>query len=265
MSDDENEVQKNIYGGIDEADFVQQATEQEKFKKDEAVIPFSRILQPLSPQLNEVPGAAAGMIHNAATNNLIDGKKGCLIVPVKHQWSYTEWVSREDGGGFVADWGESEDGWQSKCDLDQRIAYKPVTRDGHVIVKARHFAIFILYEDGTIEPSILPFTGTALKVARQWSSMMQNAPKLMTSKGMMTPAFFYYVYQLNTELVKNNSYTWYEPRVKPLIKENKFISIMDFPNGKEIWDMSIAFVKSLRAGTVRGEAQQVEYDDPDRI
>jgi hypothetical protein len=256
MSETENKEIVSV--DINEDAFIAEAQKNTGFSKDESIIPFTRIMQPLSPQVNSVPGAVPGSLLNIASGNVTDGKIGMNIIPITHQWNYTEWVTREEGGGFVADWGDDESGWQSKCDNAQKFAYKPITNDGHAIVKARHFFVFNLLEDGTVEPSLLPFTGTALKIARQWSSMMQNAPKLSTSKGMMTPAYFYYVYNLTAEEVKNNNYRWFEPRIKPVIKDGKYVSIMDYPNGKEIWQQAISFRDNLKAGTIKAARQDDE-------
>ena len=249
--------------GISEEDFVAQSEANTRFAKDESVIPFTRIMQPLSPQLGSTPGAVAGSLLNVATGTVVDGKLGMSIVPILHQWNYTEWVPREEGGGFVADWGEDEAGWQAKCDNDQKYAYKPMTNDGHVIVKARHFLTFVLLGDGTVESTILPFTGTGLKIARQWSTLMQNAPKIETSKGMMTPAYFYYVYSLRTEQVKTGQYTWYEPRIKLLMNENKPVSVVDIKNGAKVWKSAIEVRDSFKAGTIRAASQKDEYTGGD--
>ena len=248
-----------IKNEIDESELIDQASQNEGFTASESVIPFTRILQPLSPQLNSTPGASAGMLLNIATGRLTDGKKGMTIIPILHRWNYTEWTPREEGGGFVADWQTDEAGWQAKCEGEQKYAYKPMTRDGHVIIKARQFFIFSLFDDGTIESSVLPFTGTGLKIARQWSTIMQNAPKIKTSKGMMTPAYFYYLYDFKTEQVKNNQYSWYEPRIQLLKEHDKAVSIVDIPGGLEIWKQAIAFRDSFNAGTLIAASQADEH------
>ena len=154
----DNEVTK--ISEIDEDEFAAQAAANVGFTKAESIIPFVRILQPLSPQLQTTPGAQAGMIMNVANGLLWDGKSGIDIVPIMPVWNYTEWVTREAGGGFVHDWEQDEAGWQAKCDNDQKHAYKPMTKDGHVIVKARHFFILTLLDDGSFDIALLPFTGT---------------------------------------------------------------------------------------------------------
>lgn len=248
---------------IDEDEFIAQAEENKGFSQNESIIPFTRILQPLSPQLGVTPGAQAGMLLNVATGHLTGGKEGMTIIPLQHRWNYTEWTPREEGGGFVADWDEDDTGWQSKCEPDQKYAYKPMTRDGHVIVKARHFFIFNLL-NGEFEPSILPFTGTGLKVARGWSSMLQNAPKIMTSKGMMVPAHFYYLYKLTVEEVKNSQYRWFEPRINLVTnEEGKAVSIFDLNEGKNIWQAAVQFRNDLKAGTIKAASQEAEAQAED--
>jgi len=254
----ESESKEVANRGIDDESLIAEAEGNVGFSKDESIIPFTRILQPLSPQMGSTPGAQPGMFLNIATGRLTDGKEGMNIVHVMHQWNYTEWVKREDGGGFIADWGDDEAGWQAQCEGAQKHAYKPETKDGHAIVKARHFFVFNLFDDGTYEPTILPFTGTALKTAKQWSSMMQNAPKIETSKGFIVPAYQYYVYKVTVEEVKNSNYRWYEPRIKLLMKDNKPVSIKDYETGREIWKNVISFRDSLKSGTIKAASQE-EY------
>ena len=243
---------------IEEDEFVAQAQTNVGFSKEESIIPFIRILQPLSPQLQTTPGALPGMIMNIANGRMFDGKIGVHIVPIMPMWNYTEWTPREDGGGFIKDWEQDEAGWQAKCDEDQKYAYKPMTKDGHVILKARHFFILTLLEDGGFDIALMPFTGTGLKVARSWSTAMANAPKIATSKGMMVPAHFYYVYNLTVEHIKNGQYNWYEPRIKLLVEGDKAVSIMDRPDGKIIWKACIDFRDSLKAGTMKAASQSNE-------
>jgi hypothetical protein len=248
--------------GLSEDEFMQAAAENKGFTKDESVIPFTRIMQPLSPQMGSIPGMNAGDFLNIATNKVINGKEGMIVIPVLIKWNYTEWSAPQgEGGQFVQDWGEDETGWQNTCEPDQRNAYQPITKDGHVILKARHAFIFQIDEIGDVERSILPFSATSLKVARQWSSMMQYAPKISTRNGMMTPAYFYYTYKITTEEVKNNKGRWFQPKVSANIVDGKFITVLDCPNGKAIWDAAVALRDQLKAGEVTAAAQLQEPSD----
>ena len=62
-----------------------------------------------------------------------------------------------------------------------------------------HVFMFSVDEIGDFERTIFPMAGTALKATKQWSTMLEYAPKVSTSKGMITPAYFYYTYRIVTE------------------------------------------------------------------
>jgi len=249
--------------GISEDDFIKAAEQNKGFTKDESVIPFTKIMQPLSPEVGMVPGAAPGVFLNVATNRVIDGKEGMIVIPVVNRWNFTEWsASKGEGGQFVKDWGEDETGWQQLCEPDQKFAYQPITKDGHSILKARHFFIFQIDEVGDVEVSVLSLSATSLKIAKAWSSMMQYAPKISTRNGMMTPAYFYYTYKITTEENKNQKGRWFQPKIAYNTVDNKLITVLDLPNGKAIWNQALGFRDSLMAGDVRTASQAEDMDDP---
>jgi len=85
----------------------------ENISRDELLIPFIRILQPLSPEVNEteskyVEGAKAGALINTATSELFDGKKGVLFIPVSRTHTFGEFVPRNSGGGFKGVWNDDD-------------------------------------------------------------------------------------------------------------------------------------------------------------
>jgi hypothetical protein len=254
MSDETNKALLNV----SDDEFVRAAMGNKGFTKDEGVIPFTKIMQPLSPEVGTVPMATPGVFLNAATNKV---SRELLVVPVDIRWSYTEWVPRDQGGGFVQDWGENELGWQDKCEADQKFAYQPVTKDGHNILRGRHVFMFSVDEIGDFERTIFPMAGTALKVAKQWSTMLEYAPKVNTSKGMITPAYFYYTYRIVSEEVKNSKGRWFVPKVTANISDNKYQTVFDLPNGKAIWEAAVKLRNDLVSGEAKASAQ-VEGNDP---
>lgn len=85
----------------------------EDVSSDELLIPFIRILQPLSSQCDEgsgsyIEGARPGMIITTATGELWSGKTGFLYLPVRREHHYVEFVPREAGGGFVGIWSPAD-------------------------------------------------------------------------------------------------------------------------------------------------------------
>jgi hypothetical protein len=249
-------------GDLPEDQFLKAAEENTGFTRDESVIPFTKVMQPLSPEVGVIPGCVPGTFLNVATSTVIDGKEGMLVIPVMAIWNYTEWSApKGEGGNLVKDWGENE-AWQDLCDDDQKNAYLPITKDGHVIQKARHFYIFQIDELGDVEVSILQMSATSLKIAKAWSSMMQHAPKINTTKGMVTPAYFYYTYKVTLTEQKNQKGKWFVPHVAYNIIDNKIITVLDCPNGRAIWDRAIAFRESYKEGNVK---IAVEDSDPNTI
>jgi len=253
MSD--NQQVAILPGGLTEEE-LRKASEasQQGFDRSEQVIPFLRILQPLSPQIQDMPGAKPGQFCNIATGKLNDKK---LIVPIVHQWNYTEWLPEREG--FVKDWGEDMQGWQNECDAENKNAFKPITKSGNNILIARHFFVFdIDEEDNDIEACIMPFTGTMLTRAKSWSSKITYAPKIKTGNGLVRAPFYYYNYRMTTEIIKRGPYTWYLPIINLNMENGKAISTLDLPNGKAIWDAARRFEESYNAGEIKVASQEEE-------
>ena len=67
-------------------------------------IPFLRILDKGSPQVNKrdgayVEGAEPGMIYNTVANEVYDGEVGVTVIPCYFNRRFIEWKPRESGGG----------------------------------------------------------------------------------------------------------------------------------------------------------------------
>ena len=85
---------------------LSEGTGLEETTVEDFAIPFIRVLQPMSPQLNKASGsyvdnASAGDLYNTVTNSVYSGDKGIVLVPSAYVKKYIEWVPREKGGGLV--------------------------------------------------------------------------------------------------------------------------------------------------------------------
>lgn len=244
---------------ISDDDIIAEAETNKAFASDEVTIPFLKILQPLSPSVQEgtsdyIPSAKPGMFYNTATEQLFDGKIGIAVVPITHQRNFTEWVSRAQGGGFVKNWGEGL-AWQEICEPEEREAYIPVTKSGHTILKSYfHYVYVVELDTGSYNPCVFSFAGTQIKRSRRWSSLMANA-MIATKDGPKRAAHSYYVYKAITEIERNDKGTWYAPRIsaytQSLNGKNTWLSVRDIPNGGEIWVAAKEFRKSLMEGTIQ--------------
>lgn len=82
----------------------------EDIRPEEIRIPFLRVLDPKSPQVQPpeaggIPGAVAGSILNTASKEVFDGKKGLIFVPAARDYNYVKYLKRNEdgtGGGFRA-------------------------------------------------------------------------------------------------------------------------------------------------------------------
>ena len=57
----------------------------ENIQQDDLATPRLKILMQLSPELEELENAKAGMIYNTVTNELYDGSKGIRVLPCAYQ------------------------------------------------------------------------------------------------------------------------------------------------------------------------------------
>jgi hypothetical protein len=59
----------------------------------------TKVLMQLSPELEDLEGAKAGMIFNTVTSDLYDGSNGIRVLPCAYQRQYVEWADRGQGSG----------------------------------------------------------------------------------------------------------------------------------------------------------------------
>ena len=181
----------------------------EETTTEDFAIPFIRVLQPMSPQLQKqhgsyVQGASAGDLYNTVTGEAHDGEKGILIVPCAYNKKYIEWIPREKGGGLVN--ANHDISILSRCtrNPDDRRYYTP---EGNEIVETAQFFVLVV-KDGTAQQAVLAFTSTQLGVARKWLTMLRMA-RVQNSKGESVEApMFAYTYKLSTTTQSNDKGSW---------------------------------------------------------
>lgn len=78
----------------------------ENITTEDMQIPFIRIIQALSPQLQKddslyIKGAEQGDIFNTVTQEVYKQDEGILVVPAFFEKKFLEFALRSSGGGFV--------------------------------------------------------------------------------------------------------------------------------------------------------------------
>lgn len=217
----------------------------EEMTTEDFAIPFIRVLQPLSPQVQKqdgkyVAGASAGDLYNTVTDEVYDGEKGISIVPCAYTKKYLEWIPREKGGGLVNP--NHDISILSKCVRDE-VTNRFITPDGNEIVETAQF--FILVLENEPQQAVLAFTSTQLGVARKWSTMLRMA-RVQNNKGVSVGApMFAYTYKLTTNTQSNEKGSWNGYSV----------------NQEGITELSVArmakdFMTAARAGDVQVKEEQ---------
>ena len=88
------------------ADMAQFAGEgMDSITADDMQIPFLRVLQALSPEIQKndpkfIKGASAGDLVNTVTGETWDGDEGVVVIPCGYTLKYLEFGLRDSGGGF---------------------------------------------------------------------------------------------------------------------------------------------------------------------
>ena len=147
----------------------------EEVRTSDMQIPFLRMIQSLSPQVNKnepdfIEGASVGDIFNTVTQRFWDGEEGVSVIPVYFQMKFLEFVPRVDGGGFVGELAiESNEVKQAVRDQSTGLE---ILDSGNELVRTAQHYIKIIHDDGTLESAIVDMKKTQVKKSRMWLSMM---------------------------------------------------------------------------------------------
>jgi hypothetical protein len=117
-------------------------------------IPFVRLLQALSPQLNKkkaeyIEGASAGDAFNNVTSQHWDGEKGVTVIPCFQTTKYLEFVPRDMGGGYKGEIPANSPLLQQTT----RSGSKEILPSGNELVKSDQHFCLIVEEDGSFQPA----------------------------------------------------------------------------------------------------------------
>lgn len=178
----------------------------EQINNGTMAIPFVRILQKLSPQLDKqkpeyVIGAEEGHWYNTTSKDVLGSSFNCIVL--KYERIYIEW--RPNRGGFVA---------YHDPDNAERIAIDKTfgnwkTKDGNLLQE--NYVYMILIEGHENEGiCVLSLSSSAIKVAKEWNRIMTT--HVMDNGQKAKP--YYLVWELTTDYKKNEKGSWYVPAFK---------------------------------------------------
>ena len=199
-------------------DIFDMAGEGTSFDSSEMQIPFIRVLQALSPQLNKkkpeyIEGAAQGDLFNTVTGEHWKGEEGVTVIPCFQTTKYLEFVPRDMGGGFKGEIPANS----SILQQTTRNGSKEMLPSGNELVKSDQHFCLVLGDDGSYQPAVIDMKSTQLKVSRRWKTQiaMQKAQH-PTTGAMTTPSVFATMWKLTTTEESNDQGSWNNYQVEKI-------------------------------------------------
>lgn len=217
--------------------------------RDDIAIPFLKVLQSLSDQLQKskpeyIPGAEQGGIFNTVSGEVYNGDKGVVVIPVAFMKSHIEWKPRAAGGGLVNNYGNDASIVQQAKTNDQGRLVLP--NGNELVVSANYYVYLYNEETGATERALLSMAGTHMKYSKKWMALITGLQlDRPDGKGKFTPAMFYRSYRLTTAAESNDKGTWYTWRIAP------GNNTLDLPNGVSLYKEAREFNRAVMAGEIK--------------
>lgn len=187
----------------------------ENADKDSYALPFLRIIQSNSPQVNPADGAfiagsTQGMLFETIGNTLFTAKEGVRVVPVHFDRTFAEFEIREKGGGFRGNL-TAEEAAHTATTLDDKS--RAITARGTQLVDTRNHYVLLLV-DGAIKPALICLTSTQMKKSRRWMTLMDSIKFQRADGSFYTPPVFSHIYRVTTVSENNEKGSWHGFRIE---------------------------------------------------
>lgn len=178
----------------------------EHISQETMALPFLRIIQKGSPQLDEnspkyIEGAKVGMFFNTASNDLYSKEVGLIVL--KFERVFVEW--KPNRGGLV--------GYHTPENAEQIAEDKTFgkwkTANGNLLQE--NYVYYCLIEGKEHEgPVVLSLYSTAIAEAKVWNRLLVT--RVMDNGKKAMP--YYLVWKADTVYMKNDQGDWYKVRIK---------------------------------------------------
>jgi hypothetical protein len=178
----------------------------ENITTEDMQIPFIRIIQALSPQLQKddplyIKGAEQGDIFNTVSQEVYKQDEGVIVVPAFFEKKFLEFQLRSSGGGFVRELAADD----KDITMTSREGTIELLPNGNELVRTHQHLVIAMSVDGTIAPSVLDMKKTQLKVSRRWNTL-KNSARLPS--GALMPIYGT-AWQVTTVLEANDQGKWF--------------------------------------------------------
>ena len=213
---------------------------------DDMQIPFLRIIQTTSPQLNKqesvyIKGASGGDLFNTVTSQFWDSDEGVYVIPCGYTLKYLEFQLRTEGGGFM---GELKATDPALTQTSRDGATELLPSGNELIRSAQHLVMIVDPKTGATQTAICDMKKTQLKVSKKWNTMMKMV-QYTGPNGLFNPPMWGTAWKLTSTQESNDRGSWYNFAVEKVdpatIPQEAFLSAK-------------AFYQSFRAGEIKTQA-----------
>jgi hypothetical protein len=195
--------------------------------RDEAGIPFLKVLQAQSPEVmgpnGKIDGATAGLILNTGTEEL---SENVTIVPAIRQHVFVEWRPRNQGGGIVAVHAPDTDIVKAAVAASEKFGeYK--TEAGNDLVETFYVFAVVLEDDTPAGLIVVPFSSTGIKVYKK--KFINRLRYCMVDDGRgakRNPPMFAHRVTISTVQETNDHGTWFNYAIQFANDNNVMASLM---------------------------------------
>ena len=228
-----NEIAKKTNGSL--ALFGDDAKGFDNMTQDDLALPFVRILGQLSPQVTAgdskyMENAKPGMIYNTVTSELYDGKTGIKVIPCYYKKDYPEWSDRGEGPGAPV---ATHSPGSPVIQTGKRDGSKIRLPNGNYLEETAYYYVMVENKQGGYSPALITMKSTQLSVSKKWNSMMKSVQIDDGKGGFAVPPMHGVVYNLQSNLQKNDKGSWYgwvvtQDRILGQPDKTLYLSAKDF-------------------------------------
>jgi hypothetical protein len=208
--------------------------------RDEAGIPFLKILQAQSPEVigpdGKIAGAAAGIFLNTGTAELLES---VTIVPAMRQHVFVEWRPRKQGGGIVRVHQPGSDIVMAAIEASTKFG-KYKTESGNDLVETFYVYAVVLSNDVPSGFVVVPFSSSGIKHYKK--KFINRIRYCLVDDGQgakRNPPMFAHRVTLTTAQESNDDGTWSNYVITFAVDNNVQQSLMapdhaGYISGKEL-------------------------------
>ena len=229
---------------------------QENITQEDTGTPRVSILQQMSPELDDIEGAKAGMILSKMDKHVWPGNTGIKALVCNYEKVYLEWQDRGTGSSAPVNIFQPKD---RPADAVRGTDGKMRLPNGNYLEESANFYVLILDDNGKVpRTAVISMKGTQLKAARSWNYSLKNEfiQDPNTKQYHPAPTFmrFYKLTTLKTQNDKGSWYTWSVAKDEML-------------EDKNIFEFAVQFHQSIKAGehTVKYDREETKEDSSEDI